>query len=133
MENHLTEKELNSTSNISNIRVKELLEYVNSVSTEFADTLSDDVLENLGNIKSEKFSINVRFSLSAPVEETITKTETVENIAPVNPDVVKDEHDSIETEKKQPQTPDKPVRPQRRTEMKSISRSIKRSYGALST
>lgn len=70
MENHLTEKELNSTSNISNISVKEFLEYVNSVSTEFADTLSDDVLENLGNIKSEKPSINVRFSLSAPVEET---------------------------------------------------------------
>ncbi len=293
MGNHLTEKELNSTSNISKISIDEFLKFVNSISDEFADTLSDDVLEKLGNKKSEKPSIDVRFSLSEPVNkiplkqrvsgdellnaqdtlelikdvggaadnngfvtlyhrtskekakqiidtkrmsakedgiffstsesgyndgygdtvlefkvpveilvlddifgdeahfriplknrnetldvseyiisendekyslsnsnqdiaptkdyriygkdiklkdniapvninksETISKKETVNNIAPVNPNIAKEEPAPAEAESKKSQSTDKPARPLLRTEMKSISRSIKRSYGS---
>lgn len=62
--------------------------------------------------------------------ETISKKETVNNIAPVNPNIAKEEPAPAEAESKKSQSTDKPARPLLRTEMKSISRSIKRSYGS---
>lgn len=62
--------------------------------------------------------------------ETISKKETVNNIAPVNPNIAKAKPAPAEAEPKKSQSTDKPARPLLRTEMKSISRSIKRSYGS---
>lgn len=138
----------------ANISIKDFLEIVNNT---HKSILSDDVLSHLGETRPKNgyYTDKVKFSLSAPTEnripvkgyavygsdiklqediapvkETISKTETVENIAPINPNIVKEEPASIEAEPKKVQTPDKPVRPLLRTEMKSISRSIKRSYGS---
>ena len=109
--------------------INEVSAHVWSITDEEAKNNSDFLLAPTKDYRIYGKDIKLQNDIAPVNEEVVAKNATAEDIAPVNvdePEVYPGYKVLTEAEPKGTNSTDKPVRPLRRTEMKSISRSIKR-------